>query len=276
MIVHEIPYLDTRDLNLDWLLKNQKYLEEKINEITTTVGAESVIMPEQYGAKGDGVTDDTVAIQRCIDENPLATIVFKEGVYCISDTIHLYNQWGGQQVIFGGARIVWKGPMDSQIPMVTIDRETEHDSMKYGSACRILGGTLDGLHRIGYGVESHAFYTTIDSLKINGFTRVGLVVGQINESDPRISQGAHYNNIQIYQYDGDMSFEDTVGMQVKDPDSTYTQVIINRTRIGIELNTGGGVFSNCHTTIQYPAGREAEVTDAVFQKSMNIYVNPSS
>lgn len=43
--------------------------------------------PKRYGALGDGVTDDTIAIQNCFD-NGLKKVVFEEsGTYCISSSI---------------------------------------------------------------------------------------------------------------------------------------------------------------------------------------------
>lgn len=41
------------------------------------------------GVKGDGVTDDTLAIQAIIDNNPQATIYFPAGNYLVSDTIKI-------------------------------------------------------------------------------------------------------------------------------------------------------------------------------------------
>ncbi|WP_430628884.1 glycosyl hydrolase family 28-related protein [Lactiplantibacillus plantarum] len=44
---------------------------------------------EWYGAKGDGVTDDTAAIQKAIDENPGKTVLLNAGaIYNISKAIH--------------------------------------------------------------------------------------------------------------------------------------------------------------------------------------------
>lgn len=51
----------------------------------------SFYMPtvKAYGAKGDGVTDDTEAIQRAIDANVNGALAFPPGTYLISDTIKI-------------------------------------------------------------------------------------------------------------------------------------------------------------------------------------------
>ena len=68
-------------------------------------GAENIVFPADsgvvdvtkapYGAKGDGTTDDTAAIQAAFDRNPDrgAIIYLPNGVYRISDTI----RWGGDE-----------------------------------------------------------------------------------------------------------------------------------------------------------------------------------
>lgn len=62
-----------------------------------------------YGAKGDGRTDDTAAIQRALDDHPDqgAILYFPNGVYLVSDTL----RWGGgadrqrETVFWGQSRL---------------------------------------------------------------------------------------------------------------------------------------------------------------------------
>lgn len=284
--IHELPYLDTRDINLDWIFKKQRSLEEtvealdekldeleeQISHITEPV---TLVKVEDYGATGDGVTDDTAAIQQCITENPCATIFFKKGNYKITDTIYLYDEWGGQQVIFGGARFFWDGPMDYTKPMISITLETEH-LPEYGSACRVLGGNFDALHRVGYCCEQYGFYTILDGCKFINFLTCGLFVGKIDGqyTAGKSSLQAKHNNLMIYHNEGNFSADDTTAVIIDRPDCEYNQVITNRTRVAFELRAGGNSFVNCHSTIQF--ANPASVTPEQYLPTKNIYVNPTS
>ncbi len=94
-------------------------------------GAVDTISVRDFGAKGDGVTDDTAAVQAAADAlRSGGRLLFPPGIYLISDTIHIgrWSMRGNNDVLgFSGARqgvvmagggdpklyaakIVWGGP----------------------------------------------------------------------------------------------------------------------------------------------------------------------
>lgn len=59
------PYTNLHELNLDWILKEMKDLDSRVSNLVVSEG--SFVTPEQYGAVGDGVTDDTAAVNAAIN-----------------------------------------------------------------------------------------------------------------------------------------------------------------------------------------------------------------
>ena len=89
--------------NGEYLIVNDSLLIEDnglIHELTNGLKAklinDDIINVKLYGAIGDGVTDDSIAIQNAINNNPLKTIFFPKGVYGVTDKIIIYqaNNYG--------------------------------------------------------------------------------------------------------------------------------------------------------------------------------------
>ena len=88
-----------------WKPKYPRPTHPKLKLSESLTGAENIVFPADsgivdvtkspYNAKGDGKTDDTLAIQKAFDENvdKGAYIYLPNGVYVISDTI----RWGGDE-----------------------------------------------------------------------------------------------------------------------------------------------------------------------------------
>jgi len=110
-----------------------RYLPAGTGAVATTVQAQlrrNFVTPENFGAVGDGVTDDTAAIQRAIDSFTISGQIdggqiYLPGNYAISDTLTIYNSsmdfygqgFGAQQ---GSAKtyIKWIGTASG--PMIRV------------------------------------------------------------------------------------------------------------------------------------------------------------
>lgn len=81
-------------------------LTEDVVDLKSTV---DLITPEMFGAIGDGVTDDTTAIQDCIDyayENQIYYLFLPHGKYLISSPLKIYfsynDFWAGKGITIRG------------------------------------------------------------------------------------------------------------------------------------------------------------------------------
>ena len=85
------------DVSLSQTLTDNDHLyPAHINELRTAFN-EGMVSVKDYGAVGDGVTDDTVAIQTAVDAN--ATVFFPDGTYIISDTIRESTNGGARRLV---------------------------------------------------------------------------------------------------------------------------------------------------------------------------------
>ena len=56
------------------------------------IGALGYVTPEMFGAVGDGITDDTKAIQKAIDSVKNGYVLFQRLTYCVSKTLQITNK----------------------------------------------------------------------------------------------------------------------------------------------------------------------------------------
>jgi len=117
-----------------------------------------------YGAKGDGVTDDTTAIQAAID-NALSgqTVLFPKGTYIISSTVKLHGKHGVKLLGSGGSLTgtvwAWNGMGDNTATMLEI----------YDSKHNII----DGFEFLGNNISSTTYKTNIGVYTHYGSTGTG-------------------------------------------------------------------------------------------------------
>ena len=266
MIVHEIPYLDTRDLNLDWLLRKIYTIEQRFDDLNI---GKNIIIVDNFGAKGDGITDDTYAINKCIQDHPNAIIAFSEKTYRITDTLYLYGNQGGCLYFFGGAYIVYDGITDPNKPIVKVDHADG-----YESRCYILGGTFDGQSKAGIGIWLNKFHSTCDGTKVLDCTTYAYEIGtidtgrslQCNITDcfALVKTSAATDGM------GWSDVNDAIGLAILEPDNVINGLNVNRYRHGIYIRSSGNMFTNCHLTTQYYTQR-ADMAD-----NRAIFYDPAS
>ncbi|MFZ0589441.1 MAG: glycosyl hydrolase family 28-related protein, partial [Bryobacteraceae bacterium] len=165
---------------------------------------------KDYGAKGDGVTDDTAAIQKAVNSTPSGTLLFPAGTYKLSNTVTLLSNvtYLGQS----GAKLQGNGRF--WIMQTALDGQNETISgLTFDDGGLLIQGTVTGLTVTGstfqnltvdaYGEGNWALGTAIfsdtgglRSSKISGNTFKNLIVNGTPEP---------YGNID-YEQNGGMNF----------------------------------------------------------------------
>jgi hypothetical protein len=115
-----------------------------VNATRTALIANGLVSVRQYGAVGDGVTDDTNAINAAIQANPGRTIYFPAKTYLIDATANLGNRDRpvGIQLNVPGVTLL----LDTTATLTMIPNAAERYAIIAITAadCSVIGGTIIG------------------------------------------------------------------------------------------------------------------------------------
>lgn len=243
-----------------------------------------VVTVDSYGAKGDGVTDCTAAIQQAIDENPNSRIAFKGGVYCISNTVFLNGDNDSTLLDLCGSTVKWigtdsvwaEGQAVSIYPnhdgicsnphvMFAVERRVSTSDDYSPGRPGIINGSIDANYKADIAIQSVTFVPMFVGLRIMNFQYAGILNGTMDgktyengvvASDSSASTQAVISDC-YFTRGGNMSLQPCSAIMITFPDNQIDNCVTNRTMYGITLRCGGNSISNTHITIQYatfPAG----------------------
>ena len=161
------------------------------------------VTPQMYGAKGDGITDDTEAFQKAIDDH--TKIYIPAGNYMINCNVHENNSSYGI-IIPSNREII----MDKNAILQQITSENDFTHMLHlieSSNVRISGGVIIGdryskadftnMQGHNYGIRLQTCDNIyIENMTIKSFVGDGISISRLNsESDP--STNIYINNCNI-------------------------------------------------------------------------------
>ena len=176
----------------------------QVDDMQTTVDAVTAqnFYPEDYGAKGDGTTDDSTAINDCIEAafDARGTVVFSTKTYAIADTIDVKHP---MFIDGNNAKIIATASMTSML-----DIDCLHPIPEYGR-----GVIKDLLFDCDYKADSAI--TTTRNINIVTFSNIQIIDALVCALDCSASLGA--SNIVVRNTDN--SHLDVIGMRLNGPDN---------------------------------------------------------
>jgi|GEM_PF-2907708 len=252
----------------------------------------SVINVKDFGAKGDGITDDTEAIQTAINYKKDGTVLIPDGDYLISSTITDNNSTSLN--LSKNARIFTNTALKDLI--IYNDAYIKRSLEGLSSKPFISGGTLDG-NNLTQNIISISQYMgfKISDIRIKNFLAKGLVTSynslggaelEAHSIQFRNSQ-ANIGSIAIYNNGHDNLFHDIIVMDVETAvwggDGLFTRIhhwiqfadlIPNSCMFNIQ--DGFMSISQCYAdTIRYPfklaSGKIARISDLLVLYNTSVY-----
>lgn len=195
------------------------------NQIDTLADTELFYLNvKNYGAVGNGVTDDTAAIQACIDDIPgknKTSILFPTGTYVINGTINITED---SVELFGvGADSVIIRTTQSNTPVFLVHNNSAringfdaHDlafsTITNGEIFQIARVSDSSIHSCFItAVKCFVYYGLLGESNMNIWSKVSDIIGDVTVSDSKFinvaynTNGVHVYNCQINSEHGNTS-----------------------------------------------------------------------
>lgn len=221
--------------------------EEWLKEIGfEEINAKLPVNVKNYGAVGDGITDDTEAINKCIQSNLGKTITFSSGIYVISSSINLpYDMKSKVNIEGNGATIKCTGDIECVIDVgKTLKTETEDNLVGYTSYIKDLNIDCENAN-VNYAIDIEKGFKDLKIINCRTYrTLNGVRIGNNNTTTPSDTM---IENCLFY---GKGSEYDGVGIISNCTDNNALNTRIYGFRTGFEIN-GYITINQCHVLLRW-------------------------
>lgn len=211
---------------------------------------EDPINVKLYGVKGDGTTDDTLAIQNCINNNPLKTLYFPKGNYKITSPIYI-TQTNSKFVnlkLDKYARIFTNAEINSILEIGFDKTNGEYDRYSNYGFITIEGGIFDSANTLKcINLNSSCQLIRLINCNIINIKNYGLYLTKDNVSG---STSGDVKVINCY-FDGEGSNtnDTSTAIYIESYDNEFMNIRIDRCKVGIDCESSGNDFFDIHATM---------------------------
>lgn len=232
---------------LNTVTDSQNELTQRFNRLNLTKEA-TVVTPEAFGAKGDGVTDDYIPIQKMFDETRGGVIVFNPyKQYRITQPLYIWGGYSTLTVLLGS--ILYDGLITDNA-VITLKEELSKGDNYGRGGIKIIGGYVNANKMCGCGVRIYnTYHSCLTNVKIANFMLYGIDIGSDDVINGVISTRSTQAIITGCYIDNFANGFNGSCIRVLHTDNNISNCVTNGGQYGIELVYGGNFISNTHFTL---------------------------
>ena len=213
-------------------LQNDLYaLPFELTEATDS----DIATPQQFGAVGDGIADDTAAVQAALNSDK-GIVVIKAGTYNVKSTLTITNN----VCVYMANNAILKATidMDSVISIDNTNVPAGPTALSSYIHFSINGGQIDGNGKAKYGIKAtHYHRSSVNGMSIFGFTTHG-----IHCKDEGSETGAYFTgeNLTIIGNNSD----DSIGIYAPGNDEEWDKVSVINCKLGFQCGANH-IITDC-------------------------------
>lgn len=251
----------------------QEWLEDGTLKSIFDSLANIYINVKNHGVIGDGVHDDTNAIQECINTYTHCTLFFPSGTYLITKPLDIKcgNDYQINLKLDNNALIKTNTPIEA---LINIGKTygSNYIREQYGNIINISGGTWDCTNTT-YGIYGTADtkQVRLTELDLINVTQYGIYLDKHKVSETSNSTDWSINTVSIV---GQYQYINNYGMYLNASDNEIINLRITGIKNAVVLNSGGNYFNTGHFTYQAPNLTTSQVNQCVgvtFNASNNFF-----
>ena len=241
----------TENKNFYIIKNNEKIgrLEAYMQQFIDSYNNNKIKNVKDYGAKGDGISDDYQAIKNAIDDcSNGEELLFPFGTYLINTTLVINKPI---RINLCGSTIKCKNDIGTMIRVYSLSTSADGELIRDFS---IYNGKLSLALKshVGINITDCARFT-IKDLTIEEFLGVGIKIHR--EGITNQCYEGMINNIKLFGC-GELATSNTFGIEVNTADCFFNQIIGTKGMAATILNGwGGNYYSQIHGWYDYPVNR---------------------